>query len=309
MLRDTSPEPQPWTSNRMLAWLVPADYRQLAMLAVIILVSVALRLLTWDVVADGGFTRYAKTAIFGGFAAAVVWLLIRIQATPASRLPFLAALVVLLSGDAIHYVRLANPITRGGAVVAVNSDFSGEAPARRDFDFETSGNGRVAFEAGAVRLESPPRATAYLLARLGSAPNVAANWWLPVGLAERERTERLSWQATIRRTGPFYVVSEIRNLLVQAVGYGVHITYPDERKQMRGWEIQHPAGTDGQAHDWVIERDTQRISLSIDGKQVWSTMQHEALNQVKLGETKVDAEHGGSMSVQSVRYSSALDRR
>src|SRR5439155_5727193 len=60
-------------------WLHPADRRMLIALLIIVVISVGLRLLTWNPIADGAHARYVKTAIFGGFAASAVWLLIRIQ--------------------------------------------------------------------------------------------------------------------------------------------------------------------------------------------------------------------------------------
>src|SRR5215216_6527001 len=79
----------------------PADRRMVLALLAVIVVSLALRLLTWNGVADGDHSRYVKTTLFGGAAAAMVWLLIRIQTMPWSRLPLICAAVVLLSGDAI----------------------------------------------------------------------------------------------------------------------------------------------------------------------------------------------------------------
>jgi len=67
-------------------------------------------------------------------------------------------------------------------------------------------------------------------------------------------------------------------------------------------------GNDGKPHDWLLSRDNKQISLSIDGRQVWSAPSVEELNLVKLGETKVDPEHGGSMRVESVSYASSLIR-
>jgi hypothetical protein len=61
-------------------------------------------------------------------------------------------------------------------------------------------------------------------------------------------------------------------------------------------------------HDWQLSRNAQQISLSIDGKQVWSAPSVEEFDQVKLGETKVDAQHGGSMRVEAVSYTATLDR-
>ncbi|MDQ3703498.1 MAG: hypothetical protein M3442_21645 [Chloroflexota bacterium] len=286
-----------------------ADRRALAILAALIVASVALRLLTWDVIADGGQSRYVKTALFGGGAAAVVWALMRVQTGPSSWVPLIAAALVLASGDAVHYVRRTNPITRGAPIQSVDVPLTDEATARRQWDFELSGAARVRFEPGAVTLDSPPNSTAYMQGKLGEAPDARINWWLPVGLAERERNERLSWQATIRRTHGYYVVAEVRRLLIQVVNYGIHVTYPDEQNIARGHEIPHPLGSDGQPHEWQIIRDTRQIRLLVDGKEVWAAGQREALGQIKLGETKVDADHGGTMRVQRAVYQSFLERQ
>ena len=318
--REKPPVPAATTSETAVAeqepefdllgwWHDPADRRMILLLLAIVVVSLALRALTWSAVADGAHGRYLKTTLFGGMAACLVWFLIRLQTTSLSRLPLVCAVLVLFSGDAIHYARLANPIARGAPVLQLTSSLATEAAARRDFDFETDGPGRVSFENGAVRLESPPNGTAYMIGRLASYPDVRANWWLPVGLAERGRAERIAFRATVNRTGGFYVVTEVRQLLVQVVSYGLHVTYPDENRQQKGTEIQHPVGTDGQPHDWLLTRDSQQISLSLDGKQVWSARSAEELNQVKLGETKKDPQHGGSMRVESVSYTATLDRQ
>lgn len=299
----------PAVSRRLLGEVPPVNWRPLAALIAIIVISVLLRLMTWDAIADGSQPRYVKTALLGGCAAAVVWWLVRLQVGTHSRGPLLAAAAVLLSGDAVHYVRLAHPITRGGAVQSLVTSFEDEATVRRQWDVDSTGAGQVLFEQGAVRLESPPQAAAYVQARLPRLPDVRVNWWLPVGLAERARTEHVTWRASVKRSETFYAMAELRQLLIQIVSYGVHITYPDEGKVMRGHEIVHPAGSDGLTHAWQLTRDQRQVSLSIDGQQVWSTLQQGELNQIKLGETKNDPQHGGSMRLEHVRYTSALERR
>jgi hypothetical protein len=293
---------------RLSLSLSASDREALLILAGVIVVSVGLRFLTYDPVADGDHTRYVKTALFGGAAAAVVWLLMRIQTGARSLIPLLAAAAVLLSGDAVHYVRRLNPITRGGPVQEVQTTFTEDTAARRQWDFEITGSGKARFDQGALVLESPPSSTAYIQGQLGPTPDARVNWWLPVGLAERERSERLSWRATVNRTRGYYVVSEMRRLVIQVVSYGIHITYPDDQNVNQGTEIQHPVGSDGQPHDWEILRDPARIRLLIDGKEIWSATQREALGMIKLGETRVDPEHGGSMRLERASYESFLER-
>lgn len=282
--------------------------RQVAAVAAIIIVALTLRVVTWDPIADGSRSRHVKTALVGAVSAAAVWGLVRIQTASKSRVPLVAAAVVMLSGDALHYVRLANPITRGAPVVGVSTSFAGEAAARRDWEIETGPGGRASFQAGALVLESPPRTPAYVRPRLAQFPDVGVQWWLPLGLAERDRQEVLTWRAAVERTGTYYVVAELRHVLIQAVSYGIHITYPDEGNVMRGHEIQHPAGSDGRTHDWRLERNSRHTALFVDGQQVWSQPPRGELAQARLGETKSDADHAGRMRLEMASFSISLER-
>ena len=285
----------------------PRDRRLLGLLALAVLLSVTLRLLTWDVVADGGQSRFVKVTLFAAASAVVVYGLIRLQTRAGSLIPLACAVALLVAGDAIHYARRAHPITRGAPVVEVNVPFTGEVNVRRAWDVELGG-GQVRFEPNAVVLQSPAGAAAYLSARIPRVPDVATDWWLPAGLADRERTERIAWRATVDRTGGFYVVLEAGRLLVQAVPYGLHITYPDQRDQAQGHEVQLPAINDGRPHDWLLMRDSRQVALSFDGRQVWTAPSRGELNQVRLGETKRDSAHAGTMRIEAASYALALER-
>ena len=297
-----------WPGVRLLRELDPADRRTLVILAGVVLVSLALRVVTWDVIADGGRSRYVKTAILGAVAACTVWGLIRVQTPPTSLVPLLCGLAVLFAGDAVHYMRLLNPITRGAPVISLDTVFKDDLSARTQWSVETSAGGRATFEGGALRLESPAGGNAYAIARIGAPPDPLQRWWLPVGLLERERDERITWRASVQRAGGFYVVAEMRRLLIQAVSYGVHVSYPDQNNTLRGNEIQHPVGSDGQPHDWGVVRNGREIELDIDGKQVWKAPDREPLNQVRLGESKSDSAHAGTMRLERATYAATLNR-
>jgi hypothetical protein len=294
--------------RELLASIDPRDRRTVAILAAILLVAVVLRVATWDPIADGARGRFAKTAVLGAVAAGTVWLLVRVQAAPSSRVPIACALLVLFTGDAVHYLRLANPITRGAPVVSLDTTFTDEAAARRGWDLESASGGRIAADGGALRLESPPGGSAYVIARLPEPPDVLKTWWLPVGLMDRERSEIVTWRASVQRTGAFYAVVEVRRLLVQVVNYGLHVTYPDQNNTQRGTEINHPIGVDSQAHDWRVTRARGEVSLDLDGRQVWKAPEREALNQVRLGDSKTDSAHGGVMRLERASYASSLIR-
>src|SRR5262249_31589109 len=180
---------------RLSLSLSAPDREALLILAGVIVVSVGLRFLTYDPVADGDHTRYVKTALFGGAAAAVGWLLMRTRPGARSLLPLRAPAAVLLSADAVHYGRRLTPIPRGGPVQEVQTTFTEDTAARRQWDFEITGSGKARFDQGALVLESPPSSTAYIQGQLGPSPDARVNWWRPVGPAERERPERLAWPA------------------------------------------------------------------------------------------------------------------
>jgi hypothetical protein len=307
---DVPPEPsdpRPWR-ERIADYIGPLDRRQVALLLLVIVVSVTLRLLTWDAIADGAQGRFVKVTLFAAASSAVVWFLIRLQTAAGSWIPLVCAAVVLLAGDAIHYTRRVHPIARGAPVVSVDLPFTDEVTVRRVWDVEL-GEGQARFEPGAIVLQSPSGAAAYLSARIPRVPDIGTEWWLPAGLADHERAERLSWRAAVSRSGGFYVVLEAPRLLIQAVPYGLHITYPDERDQLRGHEIQLPAINDGRVHEWVLTRSSRQISLSFDGREIWTAPQRGELNQMRLGETKRDALHGGTMRIEAASYGLTLERK
>ena len=55
-------------------------------------------------------------------------------------------------------------------------------------------------------------------------------------------------------------------------------------------------------------RDNRQIALSFDGRQVWSAPSRGELNQVRLGETKRDSAHAGTMRIEAASYALALER-
>jgi hypothetical protein len=176
------------------------------------------------------------------------------------------------------------------------------------WEVETANGGTAKVEGNSAVLAAGPSATSYISAKLEKDPDVREKWWLPLGLATLERSETLKWRATVERSGGYLVLVEIRNLLIQAVPYGVHVTYPDASKKVTGNEIQTQVTLDGKPHDWEIVRDLREIRLRVDGNEIWKAQQQGPLAQLKLGETKRDAAHGGSLRVERASYRRDLVR-
>jgi hypothetical protein len=297
-----------WTST-LRERLQPADTRQLLFLGALLALSVLLRLVTWNDIADGARGAYVKTTLFGALAAVVVWGLVRMQTGAGSWVPLLSAAAVLIAGDAIHYLRLANPISHGGPVQHFEAALSDPAGARRQWYVEEGGDGKVLFAPNALVLQTPASSSAFVVAQLDGTPDAGTSWWLPVALAREEPREELTWRASVQRSGDYLVVTELRNLLIQAVGYGLHVTYPDERGAPKGHEVPHPTVLDGRPHDWKITRDSREIVLLVDGTRIWAAPQRGPLRELKLGETKIDPQHGGTIRIERAGYASYLERR
>jgi hypothetical protein len=215
---------------------------------------------------------------------------------------------VLIAGDAVHYVRLVNPIVRGGALVSFDATFAEGRPLDASWEVETANGGTAKVEGTTAVLGVGPSATAYITAKLKKDPDIRENWWLPLGLATLERTETINWRAAVERSGEYLVLVEVRNLLIQAVPYGVHVTYPDASKKVTGNEIQTQVTLDGKPHDWEIVRDLTEIRLRVDGNDIWKAQQQGPLEQLKLGETKRDAAHGGTLRIEKASYRRGLVR-
>lgn len=276
--------------------------------AALIALGVVARLLTWNPVAHGDRARHVKVTLVGGAAAAVVAIGARAQLGPRTRSPLFWATAAMIAADATHYGRLAHPVSRGAPLISVGGDLGDEASLRRGWDVDIRGFGSARVSSDSLLLESPSGSGASIAARVPPVPDAQRNWLLPVGLLERERGERVAWRAAIYRTGDFYVVAELRRLLVQAVSYGIHVTYPDERDQLRGHEIPHPAVHDGIVHEWVVERTPRQVVLTLDGRQIWSAVPREPITQVRLGESKTDPSHGGAMRLERATYAVSLER-
>ncbi|NBQ33050.1 MAG: hypothetical protein EBU21_14075 [Proteobacteria bacterium] len=236
----------------------PVVLRSFAIVLVATVILVGLRVLTWNEIADGARSRYVKTAIFGGASAMMVWFLVLLQVGAQKRWPVYCAVAVMLAGDAVHYVRLANPIVRGGPVVAFNATFASAIPLDGQWEVETANGGTAKVDGSTAVLTAGPSGSSYILARLPKEPD--------------------------------------------------HITYPDEMKQAKGYEIQTQVTLDGKMHDWEIIRNPREIRLRVDGNEIWKSRSQGPLGQLKVGESKRDAAHGGTIKVERASYRTVLMR-
>ena len=72
----------------------------------LLIVSVAARLMTYDVVADGSYEAYVRSVVIAAVSAIIVAVLLAWQFTPAYIWAAAGLILTLLPGDAWHYARL-----------------------------------------------------------------------------------------------------------------------------------------------------------------------------------------------------------
>lgn len=309
-------------------------------------VSVALRLVTYDRWADGDLVLYALAAavpVVGAFAA---WGLARVQTTPRALLPWFAALLVLVPGDVTHYLRRLHPSTLAGQLeVVLTDEFSGPAgaagtgrqadaarspmpaapvglaplttpsspagaaPAPDRWIVEVKPGASVSVQDGELRIENAPRAVGFVGLVLPDRSQTSGRQrWQPVGPYRDAAAEWVEWGGAVRRDGAFYVMLDVRRLLLQATAYGLHITYPGRDQKLTEYHVEFPEVNDGRAHQFRLERNGELARLYVDGGAVWVQPDAGPWEFVRFGETRSDELHGGTLRLTRVQYGRRYER-
>ncbi|MGH2370700.1 MAG: hypothetical protein ACRDI2_21190 [Chloroflexota bacterium] len=304
----------------MMAWPVPVGPGlparwDLLGAAVVLALATGAGLWTHDPIADGPFAVYARGLAVAAGATVWVWAMLAAQFGPRSAGPLLAGLVVFGAASGLHYWRLSRPLLHGAPVVALASSFAGDlategesAPWRRQWDVETSGGGMVAPDGGALRLTSVPGGVAYVRAKVPpSAPPAA--WWLPVGMDQLTLVETATWRAAVLRQAPYLGIVQSGRLSVQVVEHGLLISAPDATGDVRATLVHERFPSDSQPHRWTLTANGQTVTLAVDGRRLWAAPRREGLDELRLGETRAEAGHGGVLLLHEASFTRRFVRR
>lgn len=279
---------------------------------VIALTSGAIRLSTYDPYADGTWHRHLGATVFGLVATVTVWALGRILLQPGSALPAIAALFVLFAGDSVHVARWTHPLTRQGQAVVLDETFARERLNPDEWQVSTTGDGDARVTDGQLVLRNGAESAAY--ADLSLAPPLRAFPWsrllpqdtlLPVehhGWLNR----KLTWSATVHLDGRYYTVAEIvqRQLLIQAVSWGLLISYPGERGEMTSRGVDVPEAIQDSPQTWTVEQSPARLAVFLGDRLIWEGPAGAPLDFLRFGDARRDPAHGGSIAISHVRYTS-----
>ena len=136
-------------------------------------------------------------------------------------------------------------------------------------------------------------------------------WWLtfpfrsllPKAFDDRSYAESASFDLTIEPAGSFFVVSETENLLVQLNVSGIHVTYRPVGMPAESVEILRDREAVTGQHLWMFRCDPEWITLNVDGFEVFARRSPRPLGFIRIGETRSDELHGGTIRIHRVAYS------
>ena len=279
--------------------------------ALLLIVSVAARLMTYDVVADGSHDSYIRSVVIAAVSAVIVAALLAWQFTPAYVWATAGLILTLLPGDAWHYARLWSVGQFAQEEIVFEGTFAGTTLDPVRWGSELGSGATLAVADGSIRVATPANSIAWLEPRF-ELDRPPSRPWHPAALRERHPDYTIAWETRFRLTGQFYILVEALNrdgrlLLLQARPGDWHLTHPTAAGEAVGTEIRDPAPTPSEWHQLTLKFGPSGTSLAIDGHEVWSGIPLEFLKRVRFGETRSDELHGGEMEVRQVRISRIIN--
>jgi hypothetical protein len=280
-----------------------------------VIAAVLLRLLTYDAWADGSRAAFLRDTGFVVAGAGFAWGIVRLASTPRSVLPLVAALGVVIPADVVHVVRLAHPVSRTMEYVLAD-DFqstpSGAAPGEARWIPELQAGASAQVVDGRLEVISPPGVRGFVGLRLGYEldPNRRL-FWLPRGAFGPPAGEVLEWVAQVERQGQLAMVLDTRTVRIEATEFGLRVTYLLLDGSLDGADVEAPEIARGEAVRFRLERipDRPLQRLLVGDKEVWARPKPPGTWEfARFGATRADAEHGGRLVIDDVRYRALFAR-
>ena len=272
-----------------------------------ILVCSLVGLTTYRDFADGPLLPFAATVIaatgtaFGAYGAA------RTRWPFGHPVPILICFAIALPIPVLHAVRLLHPAGRGWPLIQLRPDVKSDPAVSNEWTVTLDPGATMSVVPNGILVANQPRARASLeLVMPTTSP-----WWLtfpfrsllPKAFDDRSYAESASFDLTIEPAGSFFVVSETENLLVQLNVSGMHVTYRPVGMPAESVEILRDREAVTGRHLWMIRCDPEWITLNVDGFEVFARRSPRPLGFIRIGETRSDELHGGTIRIHRVAYS------
>ena len=242
-------------------------------------------------------------------AALLAWLATRGELPSwAARVASGFAVAIALAPVAVHAVRVANA---GASVVA-------ELPEPIAFGRVVvpvlKGDSSFSADPDAVVLRAPAGSEGFLEVKRPSLG--AERWELPRALLQPGGVlvqEQVSWSAEIERDNVYFVVLDAEPVVVQLRPFDVYVQTraPDGRTDESSIAVTSAARTRATWRFSVVSgpgRAGGDARLALDDREVWSHRLESPPRFMRLGETRTDREHGGTLRLTALRYERRVAR-
>jgi hypothetical protein len=126
-----------------------------------------------------------------------------------------------------------------------------------------------------------------------------------IGSVAPPSADRLTLDLVIDRRGNYLTILERPPLLIQVSQYGLMITLPDpaDPKQLKNHIVPDTSRPEGSV--WQLERTGTTLIVTIDGREAWRGVVPALDKGIRLGESRTDPEHDGTLLIRSVKYGGA----
>jgi hypothetical protein len=126
-----------------------------------------------------------------------------------------------------------------------------------------------------------------------------------IGSVPPPSADRLILDLMTERRGGYLTVLERPPVHVQVSKFGLMITLPSatDPKQLQNVILPDPSKPDGST--WQFDRTGTELALRIDGREIWKGSVPTIDKTIRLGETRTDPEHDGTVTFRSVKYGGA----
>ena len=270
-----------------------------------VLVSLT-NLVTYNILADGDWDAYRTHVIasvcFGllGSAAIMMQTDLRSLAIPT------ALLVCTLIPGVPHTIRLTNPFLNGKPLAEIGATKANPAMWHEEWEFLAPGEGSISVATdGALRMAIHPWRSASIRTKL-VPPAAVHPLQMPLGLKRAVLQEEIDITVSTNLTGNYLGVVQSNRARIQIVPYGIKLTIPDDRGDVGSIDLPVKAWADGALHRWQLTGSSTLLTLKLDGLILWEGPQREQLEPVLIGDAQSDSEHGGSLVIESARFTRRL---
>jgi len=233
------------------------------------------------------------------------WIVIAGRTGFASAVGPAAMLLVLLPPLGLQVARHTDPFTRGKPYQSFSSDF--RTSAWRN-DWEVTGRGNILpnlIADGVVVHNDGLTASALTHIFPRVAPDSWAWWRRPLGTSSPSPSYDVTWRARVNRTKPYFTITSLGRVTVQAVNGGYLITAPSLGGDVKGDYIATDASTTIPSM-WALSSTPRSTALSIDGKLVWTGGSSGLSGRLILGDASSDTEHGGTLTLTTASITQRL---